>query len=110
MPTVVLYINKTITNYNLSNTVYIISDSDYITHYISSHLKRLEYVSGNPFSKSHTTAGNSDSFKAAIFDILSISQSSSLFLTDGSSFSRIILSVSDTNKRFKLPSKRRIRD
>ena len=110
MPTVVLYINKTITNYNLSNTVYIISDSDYITHFISSHLKHLEYLSGNPFSRSHTTAGNSDSFKAAIFDILSISQSSSLFLTDGSSFSRIILSVSNINKRFKLPSKRRIRD
>lgn len=107
LPSLVSFINNTIVQNHLPHKIYLTSDSDIITRYIKSHLKHYHYITGNPYQRYHTTVGNSESFKAALFDSLALSQAHTLIYTKGSSFSKEIVTLSIAKSKYKLPYKRR---
>ena len=109
LPQLPSHLTEIVMKKSLSTIFYLTSDSDRIEKYVKTCLKNYTFITNTRYPKQHTTWGANDiAFKGAFYDLLITSQSSAIIYTYQSGCSDAICIMSNTDKKYRLPIRKRI--
>lgn len=108
LPRLIKAVERIMNYYKLGRYVYLTTDSDKVDAYFRQHLKNVQFISINEYSRYHTTGNSSDeAFRAALFDLFVSAQGSSVLYTPRSGYSKAVTSLSRSGRQYQLPLHRR---
>ena len=109
LPKVTKFINNTIKKNKFENTVFLSTDSDISELYLKQNLPNLRFINRRPYQRSHSTTRNKySSFEGAIYDYFVAAQGKQIIYSKTSSFSNIVLKLTQSKTSIPLNTHFRI--